>query len=261
MAIIGTLTGSRSIAFVAIFAAIIAALDSMPMIPGFYSGIWDSWGFLLSPIVGILLGPVLGAISVGLGGFVGHIIYFRDPLELIFMFGAPVGAGIAGLVYQQKWRAVFAIYSLLLLVYFMTPVTWVLSLWGIWDVLAVFTLTFGLTVFSILNKSATGILNSTSSRLVLGTVIGLEVDILVRIFILIPGQFWWFFYGIPVEELQLMWLVAGFITPIKVIFAVIASLAIGKPLLHQFQQQKFDSWNYPTEDEEMVDEYTAQDMS
>ncbi len=246
MAIISTLTGSRSITFVAIFAAMIAILDSIPMIPGLYGGIWDSWGFILSPIIGILLGPVYGAISVGLGGFVGHLIYFRDPLELIFMLGAPVGAGIAGLVYQQRWKYVLAIYSLLLLGYFITPVTWVLSLWGIWDVLVVFALVLGFTALSIFKKSATGLLSSTSSRLVLGTVIGLEVDILVRIFILIPGQFYWFFYGIPVVELQLMWLVAGFITPIKVILAAIATIAIGKPLLRYFQEQKGDSWDHLT---------------
>ena len=85
MAILGKLTGSRSITFVAIFAAMIAVLDSIPMIPGFYGGIWDSWAFMLSPLIGILLGPVLGVISVGIGGLTGHLIYFRDPIELIFM--------------------------------------------------------------------------------------------------------------------------------------------------------------------------------
>jgi hypothetical protein len=259
MALIGKLTGSRSITFTAIFAALIAILDAIPIIPGFYSGIWDSWGFMLSPLVGIVLGPVYGAISVGLGGFVGHMIYFRDPLELIFMLGAPVGAGIAGLVFQQKWKSTFAIYSLLLLGYFITPITWVLSLWGIWDVLLVFALTLGLTILSIFSKSKTGILDSTSSKLVLGTVIGLELDILVRIFILIPGQFWWFFYGIPVEELQLMWLVAGFITPIKVIMAAIATVAIGKSLLKYFQVQKIDSWDHLSTDEEIIDEEITKD--
>jgi hypothetical protein len=235
MAIIGKQGGSRSIAFMAVFAAMIAALDSTPMIPGFYSGVWDSWVFILSPIVGILLGPVLGAIAVGLGSLVGHLVYFRDPLELIFMLGAPVGAGMAGLVYQQRWRSAFIIYSLLLLGYFITPVTWQLSLWGIWDVLVGFTLIFGITTVSSFKKSLAGLLSSTTFRLVFGAVIGLESDILVRIFILIPCQTYWFFYGLPVEELQLMWLIAGFITPLKVVLAAIATVAIGKPIIRQFQ--------------------------
>jgi hypothetical protein len=241
MAIMGTLNGSRAITFTAIFAAMIAILDSIPIIPGFYSGIWDSWIFMLSPIVGILLGPVLGAIAVGLGGLVGHLIYFRDPLELIFMLGAPVGAGIAGLVYQQRWRYVFTVYSALLIGYFITPVTWVLSLWGIWDVLVGFVLIVGVIVLPGLSESAKRILSSINSRLVLGTIIGLESDILVRIFILIPGQFYWFFYGIPVEELQLLWLAAGFITPIKVVLATIATLAICRPLAWHFQDHMGDS--------------------
>jgi hypothetical protein len=243
MAIMGTLTGSRSITFTAIFAAMIAILDSIPIIPGFYSGVWDSWVFMLSPIIGILLGPVLGAIAVGLGGFVGHIVYFRDPLELLFMLGAPVGAGIAGLVYQQKWRSVFTIYSLLLLGYFITPVTWLLSLWGIWDVLVGFALILGFTVVSRLKKLSMGLMRSTATRLVLATVIGLESDILVRIFILIPCQTYWFFYGFTVEELQLMWLAAGFITPLKVILASIATVVIGLPLVRHFKEQNLDSEN------------------
>ena len=243
MAIIGTLTGSRSITFTAIFAAMIAILDSIPMIPGFYGGIWDSWGFMLSPIIGILLGPVLGAIAVGLGGFVGHLVYFRDPIELLFMLGAPVGAGIAGLAYQQRWRSVFVVYSILLLGYFITPVTWSLSLWGIWDVLVGFAIVLSVTVVSSLTKKGKDILSSTNLKLILATVIGLELDILVRIFILIPGQIYWIYYVMPVEVLQGLWIVAGIVTPIKVILAAIAAIAIGQSLLHHFQEQNQDSDN------------------
>ncbi len=156
------------------------------------------------------------------------------------MLGAPVGAGMAGLVFQQRWRSVFVIYSFLLLGYFITPVTWSLSLWGIWDVLVGFALVLTVTVVSSLNKTGT-ILDSTNFKLILGTVIGLEADILVRIFILIPGQMWWLYYAMPLEILQGLWLVAGIITPIKVIIAAIATIAIGKSLLRHFQEQIIDS--------------------
>ncbi|MHA2022559.1 MAG: hypothetical protein ACTSWQ_02745 [Candidatus Thorarchaeota archaeon] len=244
MAIIDTLTGSRSITFTAIFAAMIAVLDSIPMIPGFYGGIWDSWAFMLSPLIGILLGPIAGAISVGLGGVVGHLVYFRTPIELLFMLGAPIGAGMAGLVFQERWRSVLAIYSLFLLGYFITPVTWSLSLLGVWDVLVGFTLILAVTlVSSRLNKMGYEILSSTNMKLILGTVIGLEADILVRIFILIPGQMWWLYYAMPLEILQGLWLVAGIITPIKVVVAAIATVAIGKVLLYHFREQYPDSEN------------------
>jgi hypothetical protein len=243
MAILGTLTGSRSITFVAIFAAMIAILDSIPMIPGFYGGIWDSWGFMLSPIVGILLGPVLGVISVGLGGLVGHLVYFRDPIELLFMLGAPVGAGMAGLVFQERWKAACAIYSAMILGYFLTPVTWSLSLLGVWDVLVGFVLILAITIASSLNKVGTRTLSSTNLKMILATVIGLESDILARILILIPGQMYWLYYAMPLEVLQGLWLIAGVITPIKVVLAAIATIAIGKSLLSNFENHAHDSDN------------------
>jgi hypothetical protein len=212
----------------------IAVLDSIPMVPGFYGGIWDSWGFMLSPIVGILLGPIYGAISVGLGGLVGHLVYFRDPIELLFTLGAPIGAGMAGLVFQKRWRVVFTIYSLLLLGYFITPVTWSLSLLGIWDVLVGFAIVIIIVIVSNL-KTVVDYLNSADLKLILATVVGLESDILVRIFILIPGQVYWTYYDMPLELLQDLWLIAGIITPIKVILAAIATITIGKSLLYNFQ--------------------------
>lgn len=237
MALLGTLTGSRSITFTAIFAAMIAVLDSIPMVPGFYGGVWDSWGFMLSPIVGIVLGPVLGVISVVIGGLVGHLVYFRDPIELLFMLGAPVGAGVAGLVFEERWKAACAIYSVMIVGYFVTPVTWSLSLLGVWDVLTSFVLILAITILTTLNKAGNGILSSTNLKMILATVIGLEGDILTRIFILIPGQMYWLYYAMPLELLQGLWVVAGVITPIKVILAAIATIAIGKSLLEVFPQQ------------------------
>lgn len=237
MAILGKLTESRSITFMAIFAAMIAVLDSIPMIPGFYGGIWDSWGFMLSPIVGILLGPLFGAASVALGGFIGHFVYFRDPIEILFMLGQPVGAGLAGLAFQQRWRPVFVIYSLMLLSYFLTPVTWSLSLLGIWDILVGFVLVLAVTVASSLRTAGADILSSTNMKLILASVIGLESDILARISILISGQIWWLYYDMPLEILQGLWLVAGIITPIKVILAALATITIGQSLLRHFQYE------------------------
>jgi hypothetical protein len=227
---------SRTVAFVAIFAAMIAVLDVIPTLPTFYAGIWDSWPFLLSPIVGILLGPYFGAISVGLGSLLGHTIYYRDPTELLFMLGLAMGAAVAGFVYQRRWKPVFGIYTAMLFGYFIYPVSWGLPLWGIWDIL------IGYVVVLIYSVATTrGVWSNTSERyklllLLFCTVIALETDILFRVFVLVPGQVHWFFGWTP-EILYGMWLVAGVITPIKVVLAAIVVVTLGRQLLRVLEQQ------------------------
>jgi hypothetical protein len=68
-------------------------------------------------------------------------------------------------------------------------------------------------------------------RLIFCTVIGLESDVLMRVFLLVPGQTYWLFYGFTVEQLQLIWLGAGIITPIKVFLAVILMATVGYQVL------------------------------
>ncbi|MFW9919449.1 MAG: hypothetical protein ACFFED_07605 [Candidatus Thorarchaeota archaeon] len=221
---------SHFIAFSAIFAAMAAALDLI-LTPGFSSGIWDSWIFLLSPIVGVLLGPIGGFAAIGIGSLIGHILFFRDVFELLYMIGAPIGAAMAGLVYQRRWKPVLIIYSGLLAGYFLYPVSWTLPLFGIWDILV----GFGFVVlFSVLvNRQWWNEMSREKDllRLIFCTVIGLESDILTRVFLLVPGQTYWIFYGFTPEDLQLLWLGAGIITPIKVLLAVIMMVTIGYQVL------------------------------
>jgi hypothetical protein len=230
-------TSSRFVAFIAIFTALAAVLDSIPIIPGFYGGVWDSWLFLMSPLFGIILGPIGGAVSIAMGSFIGHLVYFRDPYELLFMWGAPLGAGISGLVFQRRWKPVFIIYTGLLLAYLVTPVSWQLPLWGIWDVLVGFGV---LVLFSVIVNTRLWP-ESGDRRNVIGllfaTVIGLESDVLLRVFFLVPCQTYWFFYGLTVEGLQILWWGAGFVTPLKVLMAVVVGLTIGFSLIRIIPNQ------------------------
>ncbi len=227
---------SRTVSFVAIFAAMTAVLDIIPAF-GFTSGVWDSWAFLLSPIVGILLGPYLGAISVGFGSFLGHAIIPRDSIEFLFMIGLSFGAAAAGFVYQRRWKPVFGIYSAMLLGYFIYPVSWGLPLWGIWDILVAYGI---ILVYSIVTQR--NIWSNTSERykllmLIFCTVIALETDILFRVFVLVPGQMWWFYYAMTPADLALLWIGAGFITPIKVVMATFVVVTLGRQLLRTLEQQ------------------------
>lgn len=225
---------SLFVSLTAVFAAMSVVAD-LVLIPS--AGIWDSAIFILSPLAGILLGPFAGAVAVGIGSLAGHYIFFRDIYEMVFMIGAPFGAAIAGLVYQRRWHLALGFYSVLLLGYFLEPVTWILPLWGIWDILAGFCL---LIIFSVISARKLWPENQRYQDLLglfFASVIGLESDILLRVFILIPGQTYWIFYGFGPEVLQAIWLAAGFLTPLKVAIATIFALLVGLPLLELFRGQ------------------------
>ncbi|MHA2425755.1 MAG: hypothetical protein ACXAEF_13270 [Candidatus Thorarchaeota archaeon] len=225
---------SRFVALTAIFAAMAVVADLI-LIPS--AGIWDSAIFILSPLAGVLLGPVAGAVAIGLGSLAGHYIFFRDIYEMVFMIGAPFGAAIAGLIYQRRWRPALGLYSLFLLGYFLEPVSWSLPLWGIWDILAGFCL---LVIFSLANFTNLWPKKQNTKDflgLLFATIIGLESDILLRVFILVPGQTYSSFYGMTPEMLHGLWLAAGILTPLKVAIAAIIAILVGLPIIRQFRGQ------------------------
>jgi hypothetical protein len=99
-------TQTRRIATVAIFAAIYAVLDQIPVsrLVGVSSSL--TMAEVFSPLVGMILGPFAGGASVVLGTFVaapGHPLVF-DGLDFIPALMAAVTAGLA-----IKRRAVWAV--------------------------------------------------------------------------------------------------------------------------------------------------------
>lgn len=224
-------TRSRVIALAATFAAITVVLDSIPIIPGFYSGIWDSWIFLITPLVGVFLGPFIGAASILMGSIVGHMVYFRDVFELVFMVGAALGGGVAGLIYRQEWRLVLGIYTMALMVYFVHPVSWILPILGIWDVIVGYALLVAFALAVEKERLPRNETQKTTVLLLFCGIIGLELDILFRVVLFVPGQMYWLFYGLDVSQLQLLWLAAGIVTPIKVAFATAVIVMLGLTLL------------------------------
>lgn len=221
---------SHFVAFAAIFAANAAVLD-MILTPGFSSGVWDSWIFLLSPLVGVLLGPFGGFVTIGIGSMVGHLLFFRDIFELVYVIGAPIGAAMSGWVYQRRWKPVLVAYTGMLTGYLIYPVSWMLPVFGIWDILVGFG--FVLIFSSLANRDWWTEVGKEKElvKLIFCTVIGLESDILTRVFLLVPGQTYWLFYGFSPADLQILWLGAGIITPIKVLIAVVVMMTIGYQLL------------------------------
>ncbi len=222
---------SQFVSLIAVFAAVNVVSDSLMGPPGFTSGVWYSWIYLVAPLTGILIGPYAGFLSTLIGVTIGHFIYPRGPYEFLFTLGAPIGAMVSGFMFRGKWKKVLLYYTVLLAIYFVTPVAWQLPLWGMWDVYVAYI--FLLIVAVLMTKRGPWKLESKSLLYALATsaFIGLEADILFRIFIFVPGQTYWLFYGSTVEELIAIWGAGAIITPIKVAISTLVTTMVGVPLV------------------------------
>jgi hypothetical protein len=221
---------SKRIALITIFAALTAILDSIQGIPQLGSGgVWYGWVFLIEPIVGFILGPFNGFLSVLIGVLIGHYIYFRGPYEFIFTLGAPIGAMISGMLFQGNKKFPLLLFSFLLVAYFLAPISFSLPLWGIWDVLLAFVLLLILTLIKI-----------ERTRPVMSAFIGLESDVLFRIFLFVPLQTYKIFYGFNLEAMRGFWIAGAFLTPIQVglsLFFTILAFPLLKKATRRFNLQ------------------------
>lgn len=217
---------SRFVSKVAVFTALTAVLDAL-IIPQLSSGVWFGLVYLIVPVTGILLGPRMGFLSTLIGVFVGHTISPRGLEEFLFTLGAPIGASMCSFLYQKRWIPLFGFFTVLLMAYFLTPIAQELPLWGMWDVYIAYFLL--LLVIGILHLKSHWWENIWV-RYSLSAFIGLECDVLFRIFLFIPGGTYQSIYGLPVEILASIWVAGALITPIKVGVSTLLTTFIGPRL-------------------------------
>jgi hypothetical protein len=220
-----------------IFIVISITLDSI-ITPSFSSGVWYGWIFVISPITGILLGPRDGFIATLISVILGHTLIFRESVyEYIFTLGAPICSMISAYTLRGELKKVFLYYIALLLFYFISPASRGLPIWGMWDCYLAF---ITIIVVGILKKTnKLNLVDSPRLHFALCTFLGLEADILFRIFVFVPLRAYDLFYGITREALALIWAIpAPLITPIKVAFSTIFSSLLVPRLLKAITESK-----------------------
>ncbi len=228
------LRNSQIVAIVAVFAALNVITDSFGReLPS--AGIWFSWNFMITPLTGIVLGPLFGFASNLIGVMIGHYINPLDMFEFLFTIGAPIGAAVSALLFEGRWKPVVLYYAALFTAYFVTPVAWQLPLWGMWDTY----LAFAVLICAVLLIKR-GLWKREPKRLTfilaIAAFVGLEADVLFRIFVLVPGQTYRLFYGLDAEMLQAIWGTAALITPIKAAVSTITTVVIGHPLIRTLRK-------------------------
>lgn len=221
---------SQFLALVAVFASVNVVSDSFMSLPEFPSGVWYSWNFLVEAITGIVLGPLAGFTATFIGVMIGHYVYFIDVYEFLFTVGAPIGAMFSALLFRGKWKPALVYYTALFAAYFATPIALQLPIWGMWDTYLAYAILIA-AIFMI----SKGLWEHTSKRLpfiiAISAFIGLEADVLFRIFVFVPCQTYQLFYGFGVEALQLIWAVGAVGTPIKAALSTLFTVVIGYPLV------------------------------
>ena len=233
---------TRQLSLIAVFAALGAVCDSI-VTPGFSAGVWFGWVFMISTIAGMVLGPYNGFISTLIAVMVGHYLFPRETVyEFIFTLGAPTGSMISGFIFRGDWKKVFAYYTAMLVSYFVTPVSWRLPIWGMWNCYLAYTV---LIAIATLNKFRIINLRKIQHeyRFAICTFLGLEADILLRIFILVPCHAYQFFYGLTPEALALIWIApAPIITPIKVALSILATVMVCPPLIRVLEKYGYSTF-------------------
>lgn len=226
---------SQVVAVVAIFAALNVVSDSLASLPVFPSGVWYSWNFLMSPLTGVALGHSMGSLASFIGVMIGHYIYFRDVYEFLFTLGAPIGVAMSALIFRGRTKPVLAYYSFLFAAYFATSEAWQLPVWGMWDTYVAFALLLATVI--LVRKGVWNYRSRLPVSLAVSAFIGLEADVLFRIFLFIPCQTYRLFYTFDVGALIVIWTSGAIVTPVEVLLSTMTTVLIGGPVVRFLRKE------------------------
>lgn len=118
---------TRKIALISVFAAVQVVISRLPGIPvmGVESGKIEPT-VLLIPIIGVILGPWMGALAAFLGGFVAWLIPSITFFGMLMLPTGPIGAFVAGALARNDKKSNWKVAALTLLVlitlYYLSPV-------------------------------------------------------------------------------------------------------------------------------------------
>ena len=101
--------GKTHPAVIAVWAAVIAASSVLPSIPLIGTGGTFSVATAIVPLTGIFFGPIAGAITASIGGFIGGLLAPHTAwLGLATFTIGTISALIAGLLAEGKWPMIIA---------------------------------------------------------------------------------------------------------------------------------------------------------
>ncbi|MCJ7613399.1 hypothetical protein MUO71_01345, partial [Candidatus Bathyarchaeota archaeon] len=115
---------TKIMAIISIFTALYAVLRIIPTMPMIgASGNWFSLSDVIAPLYGIILGPLIGGLSIIIGTFVA--MGMGRPVSFMFLdfLPATVAAVSLGLLIKRKWMPAIALNIVLLAAFLIHPNT------------------------------------------------------------------------------------------------------------------------------------------
>jgi hypothetical protein len=112
----------RSLALVSVFAALNLIVDIIPFTPTIgVPGTFFRLSWVLSPITGILLGPVAGGISCTIAGLLSIAMGQPWTFSIFTPFRSGLSALQSGLLAQNQWKPALTLLSFLIGLWFVLP--------------------------------------------------------------------------------------------------------------------------------------------
>jgi hypothetical protein len=113
---------TRDLALVCCFAPLCTVLSFWSLFPIVgVVGKSISAAAVVAPLIGIILGPWLGAAAVALGGLVGASVAHVGPFGLLSFLPWTAAAFGSGLLYSRRWYVLTVAYAVLLLAFAFYP--------------------------------------------------------------------------------------------------------------------------------------------
>lgn len=113
---------TKSLALIAIFAALYVVLGYIPLYPIFGAyGQFITAALVLAPIIGIVLGPVGGVLAVTIGGLAGMAVTGNAPMGPFTFLPGAFDALCTGLSFRGKWYLSAVIFAAFILAFLALP--------------------------------------------------------------------------------------------------------------------------------------------
>jgi len=195
---------------------------------------------VMAPLVGVLLGPYLGAATAGLGGIVGASLAQGGAFNPISFLPGTAAAFCAGLLYNRKEKACILLYSVFLLALVLYPP--IGPIW-LYPYFAWFQFAGLIVLASPLRSKAIDFAKSQqrSTKLILGICV---ICFIATMFAHVVGCLVFEITSWPLIFPQLdfwqsTWGVLTFVYPVERIVITALATLIGVPLIKTFQAIRF----------------------